>query len=118
MKFTLNKAAVAIVALAVILFATVGAKGVLAQEEIKAKSKVTVEQMLEDFRAKYKDGVLYGPVDIVVFPSDKRDGGMKYSNVPFVVMIGQNIIGFPNGDNGKNKKPVYVYASTFTIRTK
>jgi hypothetical protein len=61
---------------------------------------------------------LVGPMDIIVRGTDKSVNGIKYSNVPFALLVGGGVIAFPNGDNGKKGLPVIVFTSNWTVRTK
>jgi len=86
----------------------------IVRRSVAAKELVTFLQERTD-----KDnGHLIGPFDIIVENTDKGANAFKYSNVPFVFLITDNIIAFPNGDLGKKNKPIFIFTSNFTIRSK
>ncbi len=83
------------------------------------KTKMTPAQFIARFvELGNQDGTLRGPFDIIVGTTDKGAGGMKYSNVPFAILLGDGSIAFPNGDKGKGGKAVLVLTSNWTLRTK
>jgi hypothetical protein len=86
----------------------------------KVKVEQTAEQFIAQFTALFdvKTGVLKGPFDVIIGTTDKGANGVKYSNVPYVLMLNNGMVVFPNGDNGKGNKPVLVISSNATIRTK
>ena len=86
--------------------------------------EVKVQQTILEFKTQFSElfdpdtGILKGPFDIIVGTTDKGAGGIKYSNVPYVFMLNNGIVVFPNGDNGKRGKSVLVLTTNATIRTK
>jgi hypothetical protein len=82
------------------------------------KVEVTPEDFIKDFQGRVTEqGFLMGPFDITVHPSDKGANGFKHSNVPFITVT-SGLVMFPSGDDGKSGKPVFIYATGVTIRTK
>lgn len=86
--------------------------------------EVKVQQSILQFKTQFSKlfdpdtGVIKGPFDVIVGTTDKGANGVKYSNVPYLLMLNNGMVVFPNGDKGKGGKPVLVISTNATVRTK
>ena len=80
-----------------------------------------VNGALKDFNKRYNHttGMLKGPFDVVITPTDKGTTGHKYSNVPYVQLMWGGVIAFPAGEKDHGRRAgVIIYATTYTLETK
>ena len=95
---------------------------VIAQGSVQVgKKKVDITAAMRDFTSRLDrdTAILTGPFDIVVFPTDKSNGGHKYSKVPYIQLLSGNLIIFPSGEKeDRFGNGTFVYSINYTIETK